>query len=192
MKDNIQNHLVALKWWSLRGQDWLYYCTVLHAGSAPDGLEFWAASIASGFHLNLVQRGQGWSSRLSGLEYNDFTLMVLEDGFVYCDCVNSDQVLGLRSRGRSDGGIKSPCLKPLDLSFSKDKMPCTRSKARERRSHLPLATVKAGTCKSVRLRRSSTLPPAEVTQKKGVDKPIRKNKSESFPCIECKFHGKSA
>ncbi len=55
MEDNIQNHPVALKWWSLRGQDWLYYCTVLHAGSAPDGLEFWAANRASGFHLNLVQ-----------------------------------------------------------------------------------------------------------------------------------------
>ena len=111
---------------------------------------------------------------------------------MYCDHVNGNQVLGLRSRERLDGGNKSPHLQPLDLSFSKDKMLCTRSKARERRSYSPSVTAKAGTRKSVRLRRSSTLPPAEATQKKAVDKPTRKNNSESFPCIECKFRGKSA
>ncbi len=111
---------------------------------------------------------------------------------MYCDCVNGDQMHGLRSRGRSDGGNKSPHSQPLDLSFSKDKMPCTRSKARERRNHSPSVTATAGTHKSTRLRMSSTLPPVEAIQKKAVDKPTRKTNSESFPCIECKFHGKSA
>ncbi len=107
MEENIWNHPVALKW-SLRGQDWPYYHTALHTGSALDGLEFWAASRASGFHLNLVQQGQVWSSRISGTECDDFTLMVLEDSFVYCDCVNGDQGLGLESRGKSDEGNSSP------------------------------------------------------------------------------------
>ena len=118
--------------------------------------------------------------------------MVLEDGFVCCDCMNGDQGLGLKSRGKSDEGNSSPWLQPLDLSFLKDKMPCTRSRAREMRVCLSAVTAKAGTHKSPRLRMLSTPTSVEAMQKKRTDKPARKASSESFPCIECKFCSKSA
>ncbi len=122
MEENIQNHPVALKWWSLRGQDWTYYQMELCAGCAPDGLEFWAASRASGFHLNLVQRGQIWSSRVAGIDYDDFTLMILEDGYVYCDQVNIGWIHEQSYHERTDKRNKLLQLQPLDLSFSRDEL----------------------------------------------------------------------
>ena len=111
---------------------------------------------------------------------------------MYCDHVNGDQRHGLASRERSEGGNKSPHSQPLDLSFSKDKTLCTRSKAREKRGHSSSVAVKTGSHKSTRLRMLSTPTFIEETRKKAVDKPTRKTNSELFPCIECRFHGKSA
>ena len=55
----------------------------------PDGLEIWAACQASGTHLNVVQQGQLWSSHAEGIDQDDYTVMVLEEGVVYCGWVDA-------------------------------------------------------------------------------------------------------
>ncbi len=68
MEEHLQVDTVALNWWSLRGQDWPYYRTVLEAGCILDSLEIWAACQASGMHLNVVQEGQLWSLCAEGID----------------------------------------------------------------------------------------------------------------------------
>ena len=63
---------------------------MLQAGCAPDALELWSVSEAAELHFNLVQQGQVRLSRKTGINRDDFTLMLLEDGFVYCDRVDSE------------------------------------------------------------------------------------------------------
>ena len=89
MEEHLQVDTVALNWWSLRGQDWPYYRTVLEAGYILDGLEIWAACQASGTHLNVVQQGQLWSSHAEGIDQDDYIVMILEEGVVYCDQVDN-------------------------------------------------------------------------------------------------------
>ena len=50
----------------------------------------WAAYQVAGVHLNLVQSGHMWSSRSQGIQHDDFTIMVLEEGVVCCDIVEVD------------------------------------------------------------------------------------------------------
>ena len=58
METNLVGLEMAQEWWSARGQDWKYYKTVLQLEITPDGLEVWAACVASGTHINLIQKGQ--------------------------------------------------------------------------------------------------------------------------------------
>ncbi len=91
MEEHLKEDQVAENWWATRGQDWAYYKTVLEAGCIPNGLEVWAACQASGVHLNLIQHGQVWSSCASGIDHDDFTIMILEESTV----TGSRQTLGL-------------------------------------------------------------------------------------------------
>ncbi len=38
MEEHLTQHPTALTWWSMRGQDWQYYWTILWAGCVPEGI----------------------------------------------------------------------------------------------------------------------------------------------------------
>ena len=40
------------------------------------------------FHITIIQGDQVWSSRPSGVQITDLTLMLLKDGVVFCDHIN--------------------------------------------------------------------------------------------------------
>ena len=64
-----------------------------------------------GIHLNLIQQGHMWSLRSQGIQRDDFTIMVLEEGIVYCDIVEVDDRPVVQS-----SRTHSPHSEPLDLS----------------------------------------------------------------------------
>ena len=84
---------MAQEWWSTRGQDWKYYKTALQSGITLDGLEVWVACVASGTHINLIQKGQLWSSRMDGLVKSDITVMLVPDGAVFCVFASEQEVV---------------------------------------------------------------------------------------------------
>ena len=85
METNLVDLEIAQEWWAGRGQDWQYYKTVLQSGLRPDGLEVWVACIASGTYMNLIQKGQLWSSHTDGPVKSDITVMLVPDSAVFCD-----------------------------------------------------------------------------------------------------------
>ena len=85
METNLVDLEIAQEWWAGQGQDWKYYKTVLQSGLRLDGLEVWAACIASSTHMNLIQKGQLWSSRTDGPVKSDITVMLVPDSAVFCD-----------------------------------------------------------------------------------------------------------
>ena len=194
MEENIQNHLTAKDWWSIRGQDWAYYKMVLNANCTPDGLEFWSASRASGFHFNLVQRGQIWTSRRAGLDRDDFTLMMLENRFIYCDQVDAGRVSSTDRHGSKGLPLSgdSPHSQPLDLSFSREDLPRTRSQTKAMCS----CTSKPQTRQTTRERNKTD----SVSRAKGANvkdgssnvKSARKSSQKPLSCFECGFRGKRA
>ncbi len=101
---------MAQKWWAAWNQDWPYYLTVLQSNYAPDGLELWCACVMTDTHITLVQRGHVWSSRASGPCDNDYTIMWLDTGAVYCnihldeaDLVTSEEDFEQASAGQAVG-----------------------------------------------------------------------------------------
>ncbi len=52
-----------------------------------------------------------WPSRSQGIQHDDFTIMVLEEGVVYCDIVEVDD-----RRMAQSSRTHSPHSEPLDLS----------------------------------------------------------------------------
>ncbi len=85
MEANLADLEIAQEWWAAQGQDWNYYKTVLESGLRPDGLEVWVACIASGTYMNLIQKGQLWSSHTDGPVKSDITVMLVPDSAVFCD-----------------------------------------------------------------------------------------------------------
>ena len=51
-------------------------------------MEVLAALTALHFHITIIQGDQVWSSRPSGAQITDLTLMLLKDGVVFCDHIN--------------------------------------------------------------------------------------------------------
>ncbi len=78
-------HPVAVNWWCARNQDWPYYLTVFQSNLTPDGLELWCVCVALGTHLMFIQRGQVWSTREHAPNVNDYAVMWLESGAVFCN-----------------------------------------------------------------------------------------------------------
>ncbi len=85
MEDHMLEHPIAEQWWHSKGQDWPYYLTVLQSNITPDGLELWCACVASRTHLTFIQHGQVWSTQADGLHDDDYTVMWLVEGAVYCN-----------------------------------------------------------------------------------------------------------
>ncbi len=84
-------HPVAEQWWHSKGQDWPYYLTVLQSNLTLDGLELWCACAASKTHLTFIQHGQVWSTRDDGPCDNDYAVMWLVEGAVYCNIYLQDE-----------------------------------------------------------------------------------------------------
>ena len=97
---------------------------MLQSGLRPDGLEVWAACITSGTHMNLIQKGQLWSSQVDSLVKSDITVMLVPDGAVFCD-FTMDQEVVIRVVVEVKQGMKRHTMHsavgwsaPLDLSKS--------------------------------------------------------------------------
>ncbi len=94
MEDNMLENLVVEQWWKDRNQDWLYYFMVLQSNCRLDGLEFWSACVATHTHVTLVQQDGVWSTRADGPNDEDYVLMLLSDGVVYCNITINDSDSG--------------------------------------------------------------------------------------------------
>ncbi len=65
-----------------------------------------------------------WSSHAESIDQDDFTIMILEEGVVYCDQVDvvpkKQSAPGVVTQGCKRMRDHSPQSEPLDLSMSKD------------------------------------------------------------------------
>ncbi len=92
-EEHLMDSDIANEWWSIRGQDWAYYHMVLQAECPPDGLEIWAACLASHSHINVIQHGQIWSSRVGALQETDPTFVLTPEGVQGCTFVGEQQLV---------------------------------------------------------------------------------------------------
>ena len=66
----------------------LAFMELLSSNTPPNGLEVLAAMMALCFHITIIQGDQVWTSRPSGTQITDLTLMLLKEGVVFCDYIN--------------------------------------------------------------------------------------------------------
>ncbi len=64
------------------------FMELLSSNIPPNGLEVLAAMTALHFHITIIQGDQVWTSRPSGVQITDPTLMLLKEGVVFCDHIN--------------------------------------------------------------------------------------------------------
>ena len=84
-------HPMAEQWWCSKGQDWPYYLTVLQSNLTLDGLELWCTCAASRTHMTFIQHDQVWSTQDDGPHDNDYAVMWLVEGAVYCNIYLQDE-----------------------------------------------------------------------------------------------------
>ncbi len=76
---------VVWNWLGRNGSIWLAYLDHLQQDASPDGLEFLEVCMATHFHMNLIQQGHFWSTRVDSPVNSDPTAMLVEDGLLFCD-----------------------------------------------------------------------------------------------------------
>ena len=66
----------------------LSYIKLLSSNTPPNGLEVLAAMTALCFHITIIQGDQVWMSRPGEVQITDLTLLLLQEGVVFCDHIN--------------------------------------------------------------------------------------------------------
>ncbi len=72
-------------WLGKNSSNWSAYLDCLRQDTSPDGLEFLVVCMATHFHINLIQQGHFWSTKVDGLVNSDLTEVLVEDGLLFCD-----------------------------------------------------------------------------------------------------------
>ena len=136
-------------------------------------LEVWAACQAAGIHLNLIQHSNLWSSRSVEVNQDNFTIMVLEEGIVYCDLMRSGEgCVAATSAGCSLHG------ELWDLSVHQKNCTPPRTWSQNRKTTLPMSNVS-----------SRTLSKAVVD---APSRPVKSVRAESHPAKKACPHGRKA
>ena len=76
---------VVQDWLGKNSSNWSVYLECLWQDASPDGLKLLVVCMATHFHMNLIQQGHFWSTRVDGPVTSDLTEVLVEDGLLFCD-----------------------------------------------------------------------------------------------------------
>ncbi len=90
-----QDYAPFVDWLQQTDMSVLSYIELLSSNTPPNGLEVLAAMMALHFHITIIQGDQVWMSRPGEAQITNLTLLLLQEGMVFCDHINIVQQASL-------------------------------------------------------------------------------------------------